>query len=97
MAGTTSHRLRQSLHQEADGMSDHGHPSHGNSVAAWTCVGLLILAALVGSLAVILTSVPLAVGAVVLAVAGLTAGKVLSLAGYGAQAADDERTSQGVG
>ncbi len=78
-------------------MSDHGHPSHGNTVAAWTCVGLLILAALVGALAVILGSVPLVVVAVVLAVAGLVAGKVLSLAGYGAQAPDDERAPRGIG
>ena len=78
-------------------MSDHGHPSHGNSVAAWTCVGLLILAARVGALAVVFGSLLLVVVAIVLAVAGLVAGKVLSLAGYGQPLPDDEHSPHGVG
>lgn len=77
-------------------MSDHGPASHGNTPAAWVCVGLLIVAAFFGALAVITTSIVLVVVAVVFAVAGLVAGKVLSLAGYGAVTPDDERVPHGI-
>ena len=65
-------------------MAEHGHDSHGNTIAAWTCVGLLMVAAFIMCLAVVLASVPVFVGGAVVAVVGLVAGKLLSLAGYGA-------------
>lgn len=64
-------------------MAEHGHPSHGNTVAAWTAVGILLVAALVLALGVILASVPVVVIGVVVAVIGVAAGKLLALAGYG--------------
>ena len=66
-------------------MAEHAqHDSHGNTVAAWACVGLLMVSALVFMLAVILASLALAiVGGVVLVIA-LVVGKLLALAGYGA-------------
>jgi hypothetical protein len=59
------------------------HDDHGNTVASWTCVGLLILASFVMSMAVVLASIPAFVGGGVLAVIAVVTGKVLQLAGYG--------------
>lgn len=74
-------------------MSKHGPDNHGNTVAAWTCVGILILAAFILSLALVLTSKLLLVFGLVTFVVGLVAGKVLSLAGYGSvQPADAQVT-----
>jgi hypothetical protein len=64
-------------------MADPTHDDHGNTLAAWTCVGLLILGSFVMCLAVVLASVPLFVVGGAVAVAAGVAGKVLQLAGYG--------------
>lgn len=69
-------------------MSQHAqheeHEDHGHSVAAWTAVGILLVASAIMCLAVLFPNVWLFVGGVVLAVVGVVAGKVLSMAGYGA-------------
>jgi hypothetical protein len=71
-------------------MAEHGHESHGNTIAAWSCVGLLMVAAFIMCLAVVLASwIVFVVGAVV-AVIGLAVGKLLSLAGYGAPRPSDQ-------
>jgi hypothetical protein len=57
---------------------------HGHSVAAWTAVIIIIIAAAIMSLAVLFPNVWLFVGGAVLAVVGGIAGKVLTMAGYGA-------------
>ena len=61
-------------------MPEHG---HGHSTAAWTAVGTLLLATFLICLAIIVTSWPLAVVGMVLAAAGLAAGKILAMAGLG--------------
>jgi peptidoglycan/LPS O-acetylase OafA/YrhL len=67
---------------------------HGHSVAAWTTVGICIVAAAVMAVAVVFPNVWLFVGGVALAVVGAVAGKVLSMAGYGAAERDlDEAPS----
>jgi hypothetical protein len=58
--------------------------SHGHSIAAWTTVTICIVAAAIMALAVAFPNVWLFVGGAVLAVVGVVAGKVLSMAGYGA-------------
>ena len=63
-------------------MSDE-HDNHGNSLAAWVCVLLLIVAFGLVPLAVGILSVPLAIAGVVAGIIGLVAGKVLSSMGYG--------------
>jgi hypothetical protein len=68
-------------------MSEHD-DNHGHSVAAWTAVLILIVAAAVMSLAVLFPNVWLFVGGVVLAIVGVVAGKVLSMAGYGSAERD---------
>lgn len=67
------------------------HEDHGHSVAAWTAVTIIIVAAVVMSVAVVFPNVWLFVGGAVLAVVGGVAGKVLSMAGYGAADRDRER------
>ncbi len=59
------------------------HDHHGNSTAAWALSGLVMLGALIMCLAVVLSSVPLAVAGGLVVIAGVVAGKVLSSMGYG--------------
>jgi hypothetical protein len=74
-------------------MSEHD-DNHGHSVAAWTAVIILIVAAAIMSIAVLFPNVWLFVGGVVLAIVGVVAGKVLSMAGYGSAQRDrDEAPS----
>jgi hypothetical protein len=68
-------------------MSEHD-DNHGHSVAAWTAVLILIVAAAVMSLAVLFPNVWLFVAGIVLAIVGVVAGKVLSMAGYGSAERD---------
>ena len=65
------------------------HEDHGHSTAAWTGVGIILLGTAIASVAVVIPSLFLGiigaaviVGAVVI-VAGVLAGKLLSMAGYG--------------
>ena len=70
------------------------HEDHGHSVAAWTTVGILIVAAAIMSAAVLWPNLWLFIGGAALGVVGLAAGKVLSMAGYGAAGRDrDEAPS----
>jgi hypothetical protein len=55
----------------------------GQSTAAWTAVGIELLAALLISVAVLIASWPLAIAGIVLVVVGAAAGKVLASAGFG--------------
>ncbi|MFV0459618.1 MAG: HGxxPAAW family protein [Actinomycetales bacterium] len=58
-------------------------PGHGNSVAAWTGVVIILIGALVSSLAVVAAStVGFIIGAVII-VLGVVAWKVLGVMGYG--------------
>lgn len=61
-------------------MADH---QDGQSTAAWTAVGILLLASLLISLAVLVKSWPIAVVGIVLVVVGGAAGKFLAMAGFG--------------
>ncbi len=61
-------------------MAEHG---HGHSKAAWTAVTILLVAAFLVSLAVVVTSWPLAIVGIALMVVGVAAGKVLAMAGLG--------------
>lgn len=58
-------------------MSDE-HDNHGNTRAAWTAVIILIVAATVGSIAVVLLSPAMGIAAVVIGIVGVAAGKVMS-------------------
>lgn len=74
-------------------MSEHD-DNHGHSVAAWTAVIILIVASAIMSLAVLFPNVWLFVAGVIVAIVGVVAGKVLSMAGYGSAERDrDEAPS----
>ncbi|WP_168581611.1 HGxxPAAW family protein [Gephyromycinifex aptenodytis] len=57
--------------------------SHGNSTAAWTGVGIILLATLITCIGVILGSPTLWIPGAVLVVVGVVAWIVLDKAGYG--------------
>jgi uncharacterized membrane protein len=59
------------------------HGAHGQSVASWTAVGLIMLGALIMAIAVVVTTVWLFVVGIVVVIAGAVAGKVLSMMGFG--------------
>jgi hypothetical protein len=70
----------------SDGQAPHvegDHTSHGSSPAAWTAVGLVMLGALIMSIAVVITTVWLFVVGAFVAVAGAVAGKMLAAMGFG--------------
>jgi len=68
--------------------------NHGNTTAAWVTVMLVVLGALVASLAMVFAAVPLVwVGAGVI-VLGLVAGRVLKMLGLGQPTAPTERRSE---
>lgn len=75
---------------ETPGVTDpattpHAHePGHGNSVAAWTAVAIILVGTLVMALAVIFTTLWVFVVGVVVVVLGVLAGKVLGAMGFGA-------------
>lgn len=75
-------------------MATQGHSSHGNTVAAWTTVGTLIVASFVMCLAVGIGLVWLFVVGVVIAAGGLVAGKLLSMSGHGAPRQDDQKLAR---
>jgi len=65
-------------------MSD-THADHGHTVAAWTAVGIAMVAFLVGCIGVVIASPTVFwIGIALLPVAGI-AGKILGLMGYGKQ------------
>jgi hypothetical protein len=74
-------------------MAEHG---HGHSTAAWTAVGILLVASSLICLSVVITSWPLAIVGIVLMVVGVAAGKVLSMAGFGASKPDRSGAGTGV-
>ena len=64
-------------------MAEHDEDHHGNSLAAWVMVGIVLLAGAIMAVAFIIPNVPLILASAVLMVLGLVAGKVMALAGYG--------------
>jgi hypothetical protein len=61
-------------------MTDH---THGNSVAAWVAVSVIIVGFLIGAVAVIAAEPPVFLLGVAVVALGLAAGKLLSMAGFG--------------
>ena len=77
-------------------MAGEAHSNHGNTIAAWTGVGVIIIGSLIMSFAVVLASVKLFVVGGVVCVLGVVAGKLLSRAGYGAKRPQDSRVTRAV-
>ncbi|HYY10383.1 MAG TPA: HGxxPAAW family protein [Kineosporiaceae bacterium] len=66
------------------GHVEEDHDTHGQSTAAWVAVGTVLVASLIMSIAVVITTPWLFWVGAVLAVAGGISGKVLSMFGFGA-------------
>ena len=82
---------------ESHAHSHHGQtPHHGNTVAAWTSVGILMVASLIMCLAVVFAMIWLFVVGVVVVGIALVAGKLLAMAGYGMPRPADNRVTRGV-
>lgn len=58
---------------------------HGHSIATWTLVGIVLLGAAIGCFAVLAGSWVLGIISAIVIVLGAVAGKVLAMAGYGAE------------
>lgn len=69
------------------------HEDHGHSVAAWTCVGILMVAALLISFGVAFGNHVLDIIGVVLIFVGVAAGIVLNKAGFGSVPAPERQSS----
>jgi hypothetical protein len=81
-------RLDEQQHPREDGIPMNEHlDTEGRSIAAWTGVFTIMGGSLVMAVAVVIPSVVLFIVGVLICVAGVVAGKVLSMAGYGAKAA----------
>lgn len=76
------------------GPSTHSH--HGNSVAAWTMVIIVMIGSVLVSVGIAAESLTLDIIGVVIIVIGLVTGKVLSLAGYGSVKPADPEQPHGV-
>lgn len=91
---------RQGQAQDASPTSNEGQhlPGHGNSVAAWTGVGIVLLGAAICCIAVVATSLWMFIGGLVVVVLGAVVGKVLAGMGYGSNVPHDPPSSprQGV-
>lgn len=61
----------------------HDEPGHGNSIAAWTTVGVVILAFSIGTLFFFLDNAVMVWLSAVLALGGVGIGYYLKKAGYG--------------
>ncbi|MDJ0320274.1 HGxxPAAW family protein [Pseudarthrobacter sp. PS3-L1] len=58
---------------------------HGNSPAAWTCVIVMLVGALICSIAFVIANTPIFIGGAVVMVIGLILGFVMRKAGYGVE------------
>jgi hypothetical protein len=65
----------------------------GQSTAAWTAVGIVLLAAFLICLAVAIASWPMAIVGIGLVVVGVAAGKILAMAGFGQTKSERPATS----
>lgn len=66
-------------------MSTEQQGGHGNSVAAWTAVGIMLIGSLITAVAVGIWSMPAAIVGAVVILLGAVSWKVLEKMGYGTQ------------
>ncbi|HCK79336.1 MAG TPA: hypothetical protein DHW34_04915 [Actinobacteria bacterium] len=59
------------------------HDDHGNTVAAWTLVAIVIVGCTIGSVGFIVAQPPLVIVGTVVALLGVVVGKVLQMMGLG--------------
>jgi hypothetical protein len=64
-------------------MSGVPHENHGNSIAAWSAVTIIMVASCVGAIGVLIAAPWLFWVGIALVVVGVAAGKVLQMMGFG--------------
>lgn len=64
-------------------MSGVPHENHGNSIAAWSAVTIVMVASCIGAIGVLISAPWLFWVGVALIVVGVAAGKVLAMMGFG--------------
>ncbi|KIS27805.1 membrane protein [Arthrobacter sp. SPG23] len=70
----------QTVNTGVDHSADLG---HGNSPAAWTCVIVMLVGALIASIAFVIASTPIFIAGAAVMVIGLLLGWIMRKAGYG--------------
>ena len=80
VSGTKPAAPGKSHHHGIDHSIDLG---HGNSPAAWTCVIVMLIGALIAAIAFVIASTPIFVAGAAVMVLGLLAGYIMRKAGYG--------------
>ncbi len=74
----------QSAGAEIHNGVDHSEPTgHGNSPAAWTCVIIMLIGALIAAIAFVIANTSIFIAGFVVMLVGLLAGLVMRKAGYG--------------
>jgi hypothetical protein len=81
-ASASKTATESAVHHGVDHSQDLG---HGNSPAAWTCVIVMLVGALVCSIAFVISNTPIFITGAVIMVLGLIAGYVMRKAGYGVE------------
>ena len=80
---TAAHSAEETI-KEASPVSDE-HDNHGQTPAAWTAVIIIMIAFVIGTVAVVIANWPLFwIGGVALGLIGAIVGKVMSMMGMGA-------------
>jgi hypothetical protein len=64
-------------------MSGVPHENHGNSIAAWSAVTIIMVASCVGAIGVLISAPWLFWVGIALVVVGVAAGKILQMMGFG--------------
>ena len=69
------------------------HEDHGNTPAAWTLVGIVIVGFTVGGVGVVFADWTVVIVGVVICVVGIVVGKAMQMMGMGAQPKSSTKTS----
>ncbi|WP_237202632.1 HGxxPAAW family protein [Rothia endophytica] len=69
--------------QTVEMVPDLPHTNHGNTIASWAMLGIIIVGAIVAAVGFDIASTPIFVVGVAIMLIGLVAGLVLRAAGYG--------------
>jgi fatty acid desaturase len=77
------HDTRTGSQREEPSMTGVPHESHGNSVAAWTAVTIVMVGCLVSAIAVLVKTPWLFWAGIVLCAVAVVIGKVLQMMGFG--------------
>jgi NAD/NADP transhydrogenase beta subunit len=81
-ASASTSATESAVHHGVDHSQDLG---HGNSPAAWTCVIVMLVGALIAAIAFVIANTPIFIAGAAVMVLGLILGYVMRKAGYGVE------------